>query len=363
MRAQQKAVLAQARSEIRLRQLEREAEASRALYETFLGRLQETQEQQSLQNADARVLSRAEPPTAPDAAGRARIVLAAAFGGALLGAGVIFLLDRLNNTFRSVGELEASTGLPVLASIPSLGTRKKRPYILDFIRSRPNSSLAEATRNLRTSILFSDVKTPPRVVMFTSAVPGEGKSTTSLLVALTSSQMGKSAIVVDCDLRLPTIAESFGTDDASHGLLSVLAGETALDKAIHRDPHSTLHALTTRPAEVRGRVIAADILASEQFRRLVRELREKYDLVILDSPPTLAVTDARIVAALADTVVFAVRSGQTPRDETLAGLRELQSVRAPIAGVVLTMVDEKRGGLYGYRSYGYRGGSTRYYRD
>jgi polysaccharide biosynthesis transport protein len=147
------------------------------------------------------------------------------------------------------------------------------------------------------------------------------------------------------------------------GELSVLSGETTLEKAVHRDAQSNLHVLTARPDERSGKVIAADILAAEAFRRLVDELRQKYDLVILDSPPTLAVTDARIIAALADMVVFAVRWDDTPRAAVLSGLKELLSVRAPVAGLALTLVGETRSSRYAYRGYGYRAGYRRYYRD
>lgn len=361
LRALETRALAQSRAEVELRQLEREAQASRLLYENFLARLQETSEQQGLQTADARVLSRAETPGSPEAASKRRIVVLAGMGGVLLGIGLVFLLERLNNTFRGVGEVEAQTGQVVLATLPRIGTRLHRRDVLAHIRKKPNSSLAEAVRNLRTSILFSNLDKPPQVVMFTSSAPREGKSTTSMLVALASRQMGKSAVIVDCDLRLPALASLFDQKREHPGLLGVLEGTATLEDAIFEEKETGLHVLTTHAKERRAQVSAADILASNRFRALIASLKERYDLVILDTPPVLVVTDARIVASLADAVIYAVRWDDTPRGAVLEGLRELTSVNAPVAGVVLTLVNEARAAKYAYDNYGYYKGRYKDY--
>lgn len=350
----ERSVIDQSAGEVRLRQLEREAEASRGLYENFLIRFKETDEQQALQGAEARILSPAEPPLAADARGRSRMVLLAAFGGGLLGVGVVFLLDRLNATFRGVDELEAETGLTVLGALPTLGADRPCRAVLDYVRGKPGSRLAEAVRNLRTSILFGDLERPPQVVMFTSATPKEAKSTTALLVALTSRQMGRSTVIVDCDLRLPALSALFDADARkSAGLLALLAGRTALDEAVIQDEETGLHALMVCAGDREIGLNAADALSSPRFAALIEELRGRYDLVVLDTPPSLAVADPRIIAASADAVVFAVRWGQTARDVVAAGLRELLSVRAPVLGLALTMVDEARAAGYGARRDGY----------
>jgi len=352
--ALERSVIDQSAAEVQLRQLEREAEASRALYENFLLRFKQTDEQQTLQGAEARILSPAEPPLAADSRGRGRIVLIAAFGGALLGVGIVFLLDRLNDTFRNIDELEAETGLPVLGALPVLGSDKPCREVLDYVRAKPGSSLAEAVRNLRTSILFGDLERPPHVVMFTSATPREAKSTTSLLIALTSRQMGRSAIIVDCDLRRPALSALFDADNKKKaGLLAVLAGRASLDEAIIEDPATGLHALMVCAGDRATGMNAADALSSPRFAELIETLRGRYDLIVLDSPPTLAVADPRIIAASADAVIFAVRWGKTPRGTVAAGLRELTSVRAPVAGLALTLINETQAAGYGARRYGY----------
>jgi capsular exopolysaccharide synthesis family protein len=341
----------QRRLELQLRELERAAESSRAVYENFLERFTEMAQQEEIQQADARVLTPADVPGAPDATRRNSTVMAGGIGGMLLGVGLVFLLDRLNNTFRGVGQLEQATTLPVTASLPLIRPGAKRSVVAE-VSDRPASPLAEAMRHLRTSILLSDLDHPPKVVMITSAVPGEGKSTTSALLALTGTTAGQSAVVVDADLRHSALSAMLGDDAAARGpgLVGVLEGSAGLADAVVTDATTGLQVLPAG-ARLTG-VNAADVLASQRFHRLVDELRARYDLVVVDTPPTLAVTDARIVATLVDAVVFAVHWDRTPRAAALDGLRELYSVDAPVIGTALTLVNEAKAARYAYGGYG-----------
>ena len=176
--------------------------------------------------------------------------------------------------------------------------------------------------------------------------------------------MGKSAVIVDCDLRLPALAELLGGNDNAPGLLSAIEGTATLDEAIYKDKDSGLHVLMTKPSEPRSTITAADILSSSKFDELSEELKAKYDLVILDTPPALAVADPRIVSAHADAVVYIVRWDHTPRGAVLEGLKELRRINAPIAGVVLSLVNEKKAARYAYEGYNsYRGRYRNYYVD
>ncbi|MFK7880682.1 GumC family protein [Roseobacter sp.] len=359
-RLEQKA-LQQSRNEVQLRQLDREAEASRVLYENFLGRLQETSEQEDLQEADARVLSPAEQPLLPEGQAKTRVLMLATILGGIVGIGIVFLLDRLNNTFRTPNQLEDLSGENVLGVLPALGNRTKRSDIIKHLREKPSSSLAESIRNLRTSILFSNIDKTPKVVMFTSSIPREGKSTSSMLVAMTSRQMGKSAIIVDCDLRLPVLARLLNAADGKPGLISVLEGTSPVNEAIFKDPDTGLHVLMTRSSQRASKINAADALSSKKFQDLIQELSKIYDLVILDTPPTLVVTDARIISKLVDAVVYAVRWDSTPRGAVMEGLKELKSIDAPIAGVVMTMINEDKASRYSYEGYSYYKGQYKDY--
>lgn len=357
---EQKALL-QTTDELRLRQLEREAQASRALYENFLGRLQETNAQEDLQAADARVLSPAEIPAFPQQQQRQRTMMLTMFMGGAIGVAIVYLLNYLNNTFRSPGQLEELTGETILGTIPTLGARMKRFSVLENLRSKPGSSMAESIRNLRTSILMSNIDKPPKVVMFTSSVPREGKTTTAMMMAMTSRQMGKSAILVDCDLRLPALARMIPDDGDRPGLMAVLAGTCNIADAIYQDKESGLHVLLTKASERQGAINAADTLSSHRFQQLIKMLCENYELVILDTPPALIVTDARILARLADAVVYAVRWDKTPRGAVLEGLKELRSVNAPIAGMAMTFINEARATRYSYDGYSYYKGRYKDY--
>ncbi len=354
VRTLEEKALAQSAGEIELRQLERQAQASRLLYENFLGRLQETSQQESLQSADARVISPAEVPRGPMTAGKRRMMAIGGVAGVVLGVGFVFLLDRLNNTFRNPGQTEEQLHLPVLASVPIVpNTGNKRRKILEHFREKPGSALAEAIRGLRTSILFSNVDSPPKVVMMTSSTPREGKSTTAVLLALTSQQMGRKTIIVDCDLRLPAVSTLVDIDADRPGLLAALNDPQSVEDAVATDSDSGLHVLLMRAGDTRPTQNAADILASQKFRALIEHLRAQYDLVVLDTPPTLVVSDSRIVSGLADGVVFSVKWDETPRGAAAEAVKQLRGIGAPLIGVVMTMVNESKAAKYAYDGYGY----------
>ncbi|WP_157962065.1 GumC family protein [Acuticoccus kandeliae] len=367
VRALETRIQEQESSEIELRQLEREADASRLIYENFLGRLKETTQQEKLEEADAVVLSPAEPPAWADSASKKRTLALGGVVGALGGLGLVMLLDRLNRTFRGFDELQDATGLPLLGAVPSIGRSATRSDVVNYVLDKPTSHLAEAIRNMRTSILFSKIDDPPKVVMLTSTVPEEAKSTTSLLLAVTSAQMGKSAIIVDCDLRRPSLHTGLqNNSDDMIGLRDVLEGTVALEDACYQDEDTGLSVLTSH-SEASMATNAADILASERFASIVRKLRERFDLVILDAPPILSVTDARIISPHADAVLYCVRWDHTPREAVAEGLRELSLVHSKISGTVMTRVDSDKANSYGYSSYGasyYRSGyNNKYYEN
>ena len=354
-------ILEQKQSEVRLRQLEREASAVRRIYENFLGRLKETTQQVKLEEPDAIVLSPAEPPAGADATMKTRIAAIGLVLGSGLGFGVSVLLERLNNTFRSVEQMQEMTGLPVLGTIPLVSKSRKRDEVVRYAMEKPSSALAESVRSLRTSLLFSRVDRPPQVVMFTSTIPEEGKSTTSLLLALTSAQMGRSSIIVDCDLRRPTLLRFFGERiPETSGIRGLLDGSLSLDDAIFRDNITGLHLLSSR-VEGGAVINAADVLSSDTFGHVIEELKKRFDLVILDAPPTLSVADACVIAQRVDTTLYCVRWDATPRETVIDGLRELSLVKPNIAGIVATMVDVDKASRYGYAGYGV--GSYKYYSD
>lgn len=337
-RALQHRLNAHDEEEVLLREHAREAEATRLLYETFLARLKETTQQQTLNEADAVVISPAERPAAPDSASSGRIAALGTIMGLMGGLGIALVRDRLQNTFRALNDIEEATGLPVIGALPLVDAVDADGGILDYAMRRPSSALAEAVRSLRTNLL-SHGERAPQVLVAASSVPSEGKSTTSLLLAVTSAQMGKSTIIVDCDLRRPTLSAMLGAVGSARGGLRAVLDETlTLEQACLRDPDTGLAILPTR-ADPEAATNPADALASPRFAALLDTLRQRYEVIILDAPPTLSVTDARLVAQRADATFYCVKWDATPRETVLEGLREFALVRPAIAGVVVTMVD------------------------
>lgn len=349
--------LTQSQGTIKLRQLQREAEADKLIYENFLTRFKETSEQEDLQQADARLISPAKNgrfagiPTIYVLGGSAAL-------GIALGLGLLFLFEQLNNTFRNEQDVEDKVGATVLASLPRFGRRRRRAQVLDYVREKPTSALAEGIRNLRTALFLSNIDKPPRVVMVTSSLPAEGKSTTCLLLAEMSTLMGRRAVIVDCDIRRPTLYRTFGIK-GEHDIISVLDGSAELEDVIHVDPGSDLHIL---PA-LKSAPQAADILSSQRFASLIERLADEYDLVLLDSPPILLVSDAGVVGKYADATVYAVQWDKTPCDAAERGIKQLRDLGVHVNGVALTLVDRKRQAKYNYYQYGYSYYQNDYYAD
>ncbi|MEL6219777.1 MAG: exopolysaccharide transport family protein, partial [Pseudomonadota bacterium] len=199
---------------VELRQLEREAEASRLIYESFLSRLKETSVQEGIQQPDARLLSDAWVPKLPSSPNVPAVLGLAAIAGLFGAISWVVLRERMNATFRTADDLEARTGLAVLGTIP-VAVLPKRPQFLDFLARRPGSSFAEATRNLRTSVMLANVDNPAQVVMISSGLPGEGKTTTAIALAHISRSLGKSVLIMECDLRRRNFRRYFKIDHAA----------------------------------------------------------------------------------------------------------------------------------------------------
>ncbi len=345
-------------SEVQLRALEREAEANRALYKTFLSRFKETGQQAEIQQADARIISRADVPTAP-AFPKKNLLYAVAFAGAsLLGMMLIFLIEKLDRGFRSMTQIETSTGIAAIGLIPHLGGMKSinsTPY--DYVISKPSSAFGESLRSLYTSILLSNVDKPPKTVLITSSVPNEGKTSISISLARqVAKQSQKQVVLIDGDLRRPQVHRSLGLPVAP-GLVEYLSGNASIEEILHRDDASGAIVITAGGIPNNP----TDILASDQMRRLVTMLAETNDLVFIDSPPVHVVSDPKVLAQLADKTIYVVRWAETRREVVLTGLKQIVDVGTDIAGVVLSMVNVRRHSQYGYGDSGYYYGRSRKY--
>ncbi|MEM7239310.1 MAG: exopolysaccharide transport family protein, partial [Pseudomonadota bacterium] len=217
-----------------LRQLVREAEASRLIYEHFLGRMKEISVQEGIQQADARVLSAATPSRTSSYPQSGQTMALALILGLISGSGLALWREARSSTFRSAEELERVTGLRVLGNVPKAPVRRRRD-LLNYVIRKPSSALAESVRDLRTSLLLADMRDPPKVIVSSSSVPREGKTTMTVLLAQNSAALGKKVLVVECDLRKRTLDAYFGGSKAQRGLISVLYGEASFEDVVVRD--------------------------------------------------------------------------------------------------------------------------------
>lgn len=345
---------------IRLRELNRHAIANRTLYESFLGRFNETREQQGIQEADARIISAATVPVGPSYPRKGLFAAAGFLASLIVGAGVVVLLERLDNGFHNSRELEDALGLPLLASIPELfeaDARVEEELLSppDYVLARPLSIYGEAIRGLRTALLLSNVDAPPQAVLFSSSTASEGKTSIALSLARSIAQSGKRVVVVDADLRRPAVARSLGLRPEA-GLIEYLAGQASLDEVLVTDESSEMDVL---PA-IQGAANAPDLLGSESMRILLEKLRTDYNLVLVDSPPSLLVSDARVLGEICDKLVFVVRWEETPRQAAQEAVHRLRQFEIDVAGVVLARVDLKRDADHYYGDNYYRSSSDYY---
>lgn len=357
----------QTADELFIDRLEREVQANQSLLQTFIARQKEISEQANLQSPDSRVLSRAEPPSSPDGEARIRLLTAAGGGGLLLGLFTLLFRERMNSAIRDPRELSRISGHSVLSSIPMTARRRTLQKLANDFLSRPKSLLAESVRNLRTSILYSDPQNQPKVVMFTSSVPGEGKSATSLLTGLASQNQTRRTILVNCDLRDERNAKlyaNFPTLSGAKnrpGLAAYFDDRCSLEEALAQEPESGLHILALGKGETLTES-PADMLSSDRFADIIKTLRSNYDLVILDTPPALAVTDARLLARLSDAIVYLVRWNNTNSNAVREGLREVETMGTRIVGVVFTLVSQRKAKKYADNEFIYKQSYAGYFK-
>lgn len=348
-RALEAKVLDQNKAEVKLRELEREAQANRALYETFLSRVKETGEQEQIQQADARVISQAEPPRAPSSPRRTLILLLAGIVGLVGGSALVLVLEHFNAGIRTRDQLEAALGRTAIGMIPEIGRRLSGKRTEDYMVDNPASGFAEAFRMLWFTMKHLRDRKAPQVLLVTSSLPNEGKSLTALSLARTCATLGMKTLLVDGDVRRSTIAKKIGME-ATCSIIDILDGTVALADAVARDPRTPLDVLPGRSA----RNSDIDLMAlSNGAEALFARMRESYDLIVVDSPPVLPVADVQILAQHADQVLFCVRWDSTPRQTAQSALQMLSEVCGNIGGVLLTRVDLRRHAGYGYHDAGY----------
>lgn len=329
---------------VTLRALQTEVAANKQLYETIISRFKETDVvSDQAKQADAKIISRATIPMVPFFPRKRMIVSVALFFSAAIGIAIALLLDFLDSGFRTIQQIEDVIGLPAVGTIPKLAKadRSLKPH--QVAAKKPNSVFGEAVRSVRVSLMLSGVDKAPKTILVTSSVSGEGK--TSLCLSLTSlaSHTGQRAIILDCDLRRASIHKTLGVSNEV-GLSNLLSGQVELADVIDIEESTGLHYISAG-----GRVPhPTDLLGSQKMQKLLGILDEAYDLVVLDSPPLLAVSDALVLARMVDRVLFVVHWEKTRRDFVGTAVRQISETGANIGGIVLSQVDFQKQNRYGY---------------
>jgi succinoglycan biosynthesis transport protein ExoP len=351
--------------------LKREAEANKALYDGMLTKLKEAGISAGLRSSNIRVVDPAMVPTYPARPAKTRNIVLSIVIGLVGGIGLALLREYMDNTVKSPDDIETLVRLPSLAVVPAFsesnGDRPRSKLLkgassnghekrIELVAQHlPKSQMSEAFRALRTALLLSQADHPPQVILVTSALPREGKTTAAANLAVTLAQLGDRTLLIDADLRKPGIGRLLSLGSGKYaGLSSYLAGVSSLDLVTIQHPAvPNLSAIPTGPLPPNP----ADLLSSHKLTEAIAELRTKFKFIVIDSPPIMAATDAVILSVKADGVLLVVRSGETPKEAFTRTCDLLMSVKCRLLGVVLNAVDSTAPDYYySYRYYPYSQG-------
>jgi capsular exopolysaccharide synthesis family protein len=331
---------------IQLGILKREVEANRNLYDSLVSKLKEKGITEENQTVDVWVIEEADLPKIPAKPNKKRNVLLALVLGLFGGVGLAFFLEYLDNTVKSPEDIEERFDIPVIGTISFLKNPKET--IVDNVLKSSASMLSESFKSLRTSILLSSADNPPKSLLVTSMSPGEGKSSICACLAATIAKTGKKTLLIDADMRRPVQHKNFNLENVS-GLSAFLAGITTADM-VQKGPVENLSIIASGPVPPNP----SELLSSERMGKMIRELSKVYDMILIDSPPVLSVSDPLIISKNVQSVIVVTWAGSTTYDVLQKGLKLFKEISAHLVGVVLNRFDAKKSGYYyGYGDYYY----------
>jgi len=337
------------RTDVKLKELQHEVDSTRELYNTYVSRVKETEESSTLRTATARMIDEAVEPRYPIKPKKKMIVIAVFFLTLAAGILLVFLQEMLDSTIRTVEQVGSKLGLPLLGLLPLVKFKKNETTREEALREElggDNQQFNESIRTIRTGIMLSAIDTPHKVIVVTSSVPGEGKSTVATNLAVAMGKMEK-VLLIDADMRRPTIRKHIGKQLKEMGLSELVAGTAEFKEAITRDTEfniDVMHAGAIPPNP-------QELLSSKRFATVIEALKKHYDRVIIDSTPIHAVSDALLLSRHASGMVYVVRADSTSEYLIKGCLKRLREINASIIGVVLNKVDVSKTSGYGYSGY------------
>jgi capsular exopolysaccharide synthesis family protein len=336
------------------------------MYSLIASRQKEIDITGPMRTNNVRVLERAIVPSVPVRPRPFQNLLLGLLLGLGTGVGLAFIIEALDNTVKTQADVEQFLGVPVLGLVPIIGTAPgEAAQENDHLRERdlgvfldPKSVAAECCRSIRTNILFMSPDRPLRTMVVTSPSPKEGKTTTAINLSVTMAEAGGRVLIIDTDMRRPRLHRSFGVPNQT-GISTVIVGKATIMEAVKRTDVPNLDVLPCGPVPPNP----SELLHTERFAAVLAECAKLYDRIVLDSPPTSAVTDPAVLGNLADGVVLVVKAGETTRDSAMHARRQLMGAKARLIGVVVNAIDFSNpayGYDYYYRNYyryGYSYGS------
>ncbi|UCD86541.1 MAG: polysaccharide biosynthesis tyrosine autokinase [Desulfobacterales bacterium] len=331
--------------------LQREAESARHMYDLLIKRFKETALTEDMKTGNIRVIDRAEVPKDPVKPRRQRNILLAIIVGLLTGTGLAFFFEYLDNTIKIPEDVKRHLRIPYLGPVPLFETASKgnprQAVNQDLVTLHDSKSTAsESYRGIRTNILFSSAESAPQVILITSAGPREGKTITALNLGVTMAQAGSKVMLLDCDMRRPKIHKAFGLAK-DRGISNLLVGGEAADGAFRHTPIPNLDIIPCGPIPPNP----SEMLGSKRMSDLLNRLRKEYAHILIDSPPSTAVTDPAVLSKSVDGVVLVIRAGDTAKEMVKNGIGQFQAVGARILGAILNGVDIGRDKYYYYYQY------------
>jgi capsular exopolysaccharide synthesis family protein len=339
--------------------LKRESDTNKELYRGLLQRMKEAGVSAGITVSNLQVIDQAELPTKPYKPNKKLNLLLAVVVGLFLGIGLAFFFEYVDNTVKTPDDVEQLIRLPSFGMVPKISYERRRrleqgaSYPVELITfGHPKSMLSEAYRNIRTSILLSFSESPPKKVVISSPNPAEGKTTTAINTAIALSQTGVQVLIIDADMRKPRVHRIFD-DENGVGLSNFLSGHTELESIIKKTDIPNLSYIPSGPIPPNP----SELVGSNLFKSMMESLGERFDHIVLDSPPVLGFADSIILSTFVDGVILVVLGGKTPRETLQRAKEALYQVNAKILGVVINQIDIQRSdyGYYYYRNHYYYG--------